>query len=136
MKKLVVFLFALGLMTSQAESMVEKESALKISYRFWNITEGYDHLSRAVIFINGEEVLVTPDHLQSQPQEITVMVPLGQYELNLVMWALYDGVWEEHLLAYNYSTNCFINDIFESKNEKHSLEIIFDLDRDTFFQYK
>lgn len=137
MKKLLLLLLIIGLFINQSEAKKIKHATLEISYIFENIIDGYDHQTKAIININGEKVLETPSNLQSKKQTYTINVPKGSYDFYLMMWAMYEGVWEEHTKNNNYSIDCFIDTKFKTSKPKHKLEIVFDIDtEETTFNYK
>lgn len=137
MKKLLILCFIVGFFFQPSEAKKSKGNVLEITYRFDNIIEGYDHETKAEIKINGQEVLISPVHKQSKPQKLTIKVPSGSYDFYLMMWALYEGTWEEHTIANNYSIDCVVDDKFKASKPKHTLNIVFDIDtEETTYDYK
>lgn len=137
MKKLLILLLVFGLFINQSEAKKSKNATLEISYIFKNIIDGYDHKTKAIININGEQVLETPANLQSKKQTYTINIPKGSYDFYLMMWALYEGQWEEHTKDNNYSIDCFIDTKFKTTKSKHKLDIVFDIDtEETTYTYQ
>ena len=137
MKKWLLMLFMLGMFGMQAQAKKgSNESTLVIKYSFKGIEEGYDHNSKAVISIDGEEVYTSRVHKESSSQTVTLKVPMGKFDLNLMMWAEYEGQWEEHSIDNNYSFDCAVDETFRASKKKHTLTIVFDLDKGVDFIYK
>ncbi|MBX7226643.1 MAG: hypothetical protein K1X55_11465 [Chitinophagales bacterium] len=138
MKKWLLMLFMFGMfgMQAQAKKGGGSESTIVIKYSFKGIEDGYDHNSKAVISIDGEEVYTSRVHKESSPQTITLKVPMGKFDFNLMMWAEYEGNWEEHSIDNNYSFDCAVDETFKASKKKHTLTIIFDLDEGVDFTYK
>ena len=123
MKKWLLMLFMLGMFGMQAQAKKgSNESTLVIKYSFKGIEEGYDHNSKAVISIDGEEVYTSRVHKESSSQTVTLKVPMGK--------------WEEHSIDNNYSFDCAVDETFRASKKKHTLTIVFDLDKGVDFIYK
>lgn len=133
MKHLIAIAAALMLMTFSVEA--KKGTSLTVQYEFKGIEEGYDHLSKAMLYIDGALVYTSEEHYQSKKQMFTIEVPKGSHDVKLMLMAKYEGVWEEHTVDNNYSIDCFVDETL-GFSKKHKLTVIFDLDSDTSFDFK
>lgn len=134
MKKIFFLLLVLLSITTHANAA--KATTLTINYKFTGIEEGYDHTTKAEVKISGKSVDISKEHLQSKPTTMTVKIPKGEFELEFMIFTLYDGVWEEHTIEKEYSIDCFVKETFVAKKSKHTLDIVFDLDAKTTYVYK
>jgi hypothetical protein len=122
-----LFLFAV-LCSLTASSFAQKKTAeLTINFSFMGIEKGYDHPFKLLVYV--DEVLVGTSEVapESKPSAIKIKVPKGTHKLYVEGHALYEGVWEAHLMENNYSIDCtFTGD--QSFKKKHTLHLVFDLD--------
>jgi hypothetical protein len=101
---------------------------LSLTWSFMGIEEGYDHLNKMAVYVNGELVGESPEALQSSPkQQLTVDVPDDGFTLRVVNMAFYGGVWEEHTVANNYSIDCAFERSIPAR-KKHKFKVLMDLD--------
>jgi hypothetical protein len=128
------FFLLLTFMAITAAAFAGKPAKLTIEYAFKGIEEGYDHTTKAYVFVDGEQVLESPEHKQSIAQSFSISVPSGKRQIKVELWALYEGVWELHVVDNNYSIDCVVDDEFNIK-KKGTLKIVFDLDSDTSFSF-
>jgi hypothetical protein len=113
----------------QEVSAQTKPAQFQIGYQFKGIEEGYDHLTKTVITVDGREVYTTPEHLQSKKMKAKVKIPAGSHIVSVDTWAKYEGTWELHTVANNYSLDCnyVTNRDFES-GKKYKVGLVYDLD--------
>lgn len=131
MKKLLlaaILVFSISLTFAQT-------TKLTVNVKFIGIEEGYDHQTRTVVFINGNEVGTSPETLESKTGSFTVEVPKGNHQLQVINYALYEGNWEEHSLANEYSIDC-IYETTRSFKKPEKLYLLFDIDSGTEFSWK
>jgi hypothetical protein len=102
-------------------------ASLDVTYVFTGIEEGYDHTHRLEIFVDGQSVGMSPEGLQSKKDHVVVEVPNGPFALRIVDSAFYDGKWEEHTIANDYSLDCVVEKDLAPR-KKHKLSIVFDID--------
>ena len=103
---------------------------LQVSFKFINVEDGYDHLCRTQVLIDGEEVGVSNEVAQTKGATFTVQVPKGSHDLRIVNWARYEGTWEEHTIENNYSLDCVYQEDGHSFQKAGKLFIVHDLDGD------
>jgi hypothetical protein len=79
---------------------------LKASVQYVNIKEGYDHLNRMEVYVDGQLVATSADKLESKKNKVKFQLPPAAQNVRLLNYALYEGTWEEHTYANNYSIDC------------------------------
>lgn len=134
MRKLL-FLAVTAVLFSMS-AMAGKSTTLTVEYLFYNINEGYDHVSKGRLYIDGDLVHETKEHLESELQNFTVKTTPGNHDILLELWTLYEGEWELHSFDNNYSIDCIVDDTFKLKPGKNKLVVKFDLDDETSYELK
>ncbi len=114
----------------------KKSSALKIDLKFENIEEGYDHLCKTNVYVDGELLATSSEELQSKPNSVKVSIPKGEHNIRVVNLALYEGNWEEHTKDNNYSIDCLHEFRYNFKKKNYNLKLVFDLNSDTKVKFK
>jgi hypothetical protein len=104
--------------------------SLTINYTFENIEEGYDHLSKLIVYIDGVNVGESEAQVQSKPGSITVPVSKGEHSIRAVSLAQYEGVWEEHTIDNEYSIDCLLEKTINVE-KNISITLVFDIDSGT-----
>ncbi len=101
-----------------------------VTFQFKGIEKGYDHETRCVLFVDGKEAAVSETKIQSKGGRLAAKLPPGRHVLRVVNYALYEGKWEEHTKANDYSQDCTFDGEFEfgKKRSKLNLALTFDLD--------
>lgn len=123
-------LFAAAINTSFTDSQAEKEIKVTVKYSFKGIEEGYDHDTRTELYIDDELVGTSTVKKESKPNSVTAATAKGKHNIRVVNQALYEGTWEDHTIANNYSIDC----LYEAEiNVKKTLtiQLLFDLDGET-----
>lgn len=132
---LLLVVAAVSIQWTPAVKESNKSVSLTIDYKFLNIEEGYDHLNKIVVYIDGEEVGSSKEQVQSKPGRFTTVVSKGKHEVSVMFMAYYEGVWEEHTIENNYSYDCFV-EISENFKKSKKLSIVVDLDSGVTFKVK
>jgi hypothetical protein len=78
----------------------------RITWRFENIVEGYDHIHQMVVEADGVEVATSEEMNESTPGSMSVTLPEGASTLRIVSMAMYEGFWEEHTIDNDYAVDC------------------------------
>ncbi len=128
MKKLltIMVLIMMPIISLQAQKAI----SLKISWKFEGIEEGYDHLSMTRVFVDGNQVAVSKEMLQSKPGKMKVTVPAGMHRVLIVNYAKYEGLWEEHTIENNYSIDC-LWELNQNFTKSMQVKLVFDLNSAT-----
>ncbi len=117
-------------------SAKKNTSTLKIDFKFENIEEGYDHVSKTNVYVDGELAATSSEVLQSKPNSVSVSIPKGEHTIRVVNLALYQGNWEEHTVENNYSIDCLHEFTRNFQKKKYNLKLTFDLNSKTKAQFK
>jgi len=78
----------------------------RIRWSFENIVEGYDHLHKMVIAGDGATLATSEPTNESVPGSLELMLPAGAQTLRIVSMAQWEGNWDEHTIANDYSVDC------------------------------
>lgn len=128
MKK-ISFLFAILFASSFAFGQTV---ALKVTFKFMNIVEGYDHDCKTQVLIDGNLVGESEEVKESKGAAFTVQVPVGKHDISIVNWAKYEGQWEEHTVANEYSIDCNYAESGHNFKKDSKFFMIFDIDTQTY----
>ena len=133
MKKALLLLVAIVGLHNASMAKGSKAKTLTIEISFKGVEEGYDHLTKSEIFINGDFVGSTVEHKETRKISKTIEVPSNSFDFKLVNFAYYEGKWEEHTIENNYSIDCVVDERL-SLGKKKKIVIVFDLDSETSFK--
>lgn len=125
-KSLLLVAFFAILLTGSAFS--QKTGTLTINTKYVGIVEGYDHLNKTQLFVDGKLMGESESKLESQPLSFRVKLPRGKHDVKILNLAFYEGNWEEHTVANNYSVDALYEGSIELKKKK-SISLIFDIDK-------
>lgn len=103
-----------------------KQQLVILEWKFKGIEEGYDHLNRSRICIDGQEISVSNSSRQSEWGSCQVKLSRKTHQFKLVNEAYYGGRWVEHTFENGFSINAVCE--FElSAKEVSRVQIEFDL---------
>jgi len=111
-------------------------STFTTTFKFAGIEDGYDHICKTQVWINGTLAGESTPAKQSEGGTITVQVPYGEQRVLVTNYAQYEGEWEEHTIDNNYSIDCMWQGthVFDKKPAKFFL--LFDIDNGTSVSWK
>ena len=128
MKKLLLLVFMIsGIFTSVVSA--QRKEILTVHTRFAGVLEGYDHLCKTIVYVDGKMVCETSVQSQSRPNSCTVSIPRGTHNLRIVNMANYEGKWEEHTVKNEYT----INALYESEikiKKGFTINLVFDISKE------
>lgn len=136
--KILLFTLAVALVSIRWTPAVDhaaKNITLTINYKVLNTEEGYDHVSKLVVEIDGEEVGESNAQPQTKGGSFVTKVSKGEHDIRAVLWARYEGEWEERTIDNNYSIDCVVETSAQFKKSR-KMSIVFDLDGETTFKMK
>jgi len=102
---------------------------VKASVRYLHIEEGYDHLNRLDVLVDGQVVASSAERPQSKKNKVRFELPEGAQTVQLVNYALYEGQWEIHSILNNYSIDCLWELPAADARARGKLDLLCDLDR-------
>ena len=136
MKKFVnITLFMLLAVTSSfagtPNAPKEKTVTLTVSYEFKGIVDGYDHENKTELYVDGQLVATSTVKKESEKNSVSAVVSKGKHDIKVINYALYEGVWEEHTIANNYSQDCKYETSINVTKKKSKIKLLFDIDNGT-----
>lgn len=109
---------------------------ITFKYKCTNIVEGYDHLSRLKVYVDGKIAGTSTEKLESQQNTITIEVSKGDHSIRAVLESQYEGTWEEHIIANTYSIDC-LYEVTKKFTKKNTLIVLeFNIDVGTIVKKK
>ncbi|MDI1323359.1 MAG: hypothetical protein PSV36_11465 [Algoriphagus sp.] len=108
---------------------------LTVNVKFINVEDGYDHETKTAVFIDGQEIGVSPVTTETKTVSFTVNVPTGTHSLKIVNYAMYEGNWEEHSIENDYSIDVIYEEDHTFKKPEKFF-ILVDLDDDMMVSWK
>jgi len=114
---------------SGKEAVSGSEAALTIEWTFKGVIEGYDHENRMQVYVDGALVETSKSQVQTKPGSFTLAVPAGKHEIRVENYTLYEGEWEPHTKANEYSVDAFYTAKVKFKKGKtKTVKLLFDID--------
>lgn len=129
MKKSFLFIaLAISIFTFGAHA--QKKGTITVNASYKGIIEGYDHVNKTVVYVDGVQVGETSEQVQSKPNSCKVSVPRGKHDLRIVNLAYYEGTWEEHTIENEYSLDALYEGTVNLK-KKLTVNLVFDIEKET-----
>lgn len=125
-----------GIMLLAAATSYGQSVTLTVYYKFINVEPGYDHETKTEIFIDGSFYGVSEKAIQTKGGSVSVEVEPGEHDLLVMNYALYDGIWEKHIIDNNYSIDASYENTVNISKKKNKLYLVFDLDNETYSSWK
>jgi len=125
MKKVLLFLLLTAIYPFYSSA---SEGTLEISWKFLHVLDGYDHLNKIEIYIDGILISTSEPFHESQLAKHTVKVKKGKHRITIKDFAYYNENWEEHLVEHNYSIDAVFNEEHNFK-KKNFLTLVWDIDK-------
>lgn len=105
-----------------------RDQSVVLEWKFTGIEEGYDHLNRCKLVVDGKEMPVSKSYKQSEWGMYTLALSKKTHQIKLVNEAFYKGKWVEHTFENEFSINAVCE--FElDVAEVASMKIEFDLNK-------
>lgn len=130
--KTIASFFILFLVTSgfKPAPPAEKTGTLTFKYSVTHIVKGYDHISKLVVYKDGAVIGESSQKKESAPNSVSINLPQGTHNIKAVLTSLYEGKWEEHIIANNYSIDCMYEGTI-NLGKKKTIKLVFDIDKGT-----
>jgi len=126
-KTILLFMLISSMFTVSAYA--QKTGTITVNTSYNGIIEGYDHICRTDVYVDGVLKGSTPEQVQSKPSTCKVQVPQGKHDIRIVNMAYYEGTWEEHTRANEYSLDALYEGDIQLK-KKLSINLIFDIEKE------
>lgn len=104
-----------------------RDRSVVLEWKFNGIEEGYDHLNRCRVFVDGEEMPLSKTCVQSAWGKYELRLSKKEHRVRLVNEAYYDGKWVEHTFENEFSIDAVCEFDLNAK-EISRVQIQFDLD--------
>ncbi len=136
MKKLLIAFILISGVTAFGFKNVETSESLKtgkltVRYSFANIEEGYDHLTKTEVYLDGNLAGTSTIRNQSEENVVICEITRGMHHVRIINYAYYEGVWEEHTLDNSYSIDCKYESEVNLKKKNNKITLLFDIDKGT-----
>lgn len=119
---LFISIFTLG-------SFAQKQGIITVNTSYKGIVEGYDHINRTDIYVDGKLIGSSSGQVQSKPNSFQVKVSRGSHDIRVINMAFYEDTWEEHTIANEYSLDALYEGSIKLK-KKLSINLVFDIDKE------
>jgi hypothetical protein len=133
MKSISALLLVLVLTTGFTPAPKGSMGSLTFKFSVTNIEPGYDHLSKLVVFEDGNKIGESSEQVESKPNSVTVKLSKGSHNIRAVLTSKYEGNWEEHTISNEYSIDCLFEDEVVIKKKK-TITLVFDIDKGTIIK--
>jgi hypothetical protein len=130
-KTLLTLMMLMGIF---AISMAQS-GTMTVKFAFKGIEEGYDHICKTQVWVDGEMVGESPAVKESVGATFTVKVPTGSHNIRVINLAYYEETWEEHTVANNYSIDCLYEGT-DNLKATNKFFMLHDIDSMTYTSWK
>ena len=111
-------------------------STLTVTFKFAGITEGYDHMCKSQVWMNGELLGESSEVKESAGGSFSVDIPYGEHTIEVINLAEYEGEWEEHTIDNDYSIDCLWEGSHTYTKKANKLFMLHDLNSGTVVSWK
>lgn len=133
MRKPLIFLLAIVALMNysfagNSPAPEGKKAKIVVKFSFDNIEEGYDHDNKTEVYIDGKLVGTSTVKRESKKNSVKVTTTKGNHEVRIVNYAYYEGNWEEHTIANNYSQDFIYSANMNITKGCTKIKLLFDVD--------
>lgn len=107
-------------------SFAQKQGTITVNARYTGIVDGYDHINKTMVYVDGMLAGETTEQLQSKANSCSVTVNKGNHSIRIINMANYEGNWEEHTIANEYSIDALYEGEIKLKKEL-TINLVFDI---------
>ena len=108
----------------------EKKGTITVKTSYTGTIEGYDHVNKTILYVDGKLAAESSELVQSEPNTFSVTIPKGKHDIRIVNMAKYENTWEEHTIANEYSLDALYEGSVKVK-KKLTIDLVFDIDKET-----
>lgn len=104
----------------------QRQGVIKVNTSYSGVVEGYDHLCKTVLFVDGKQVGESSELPQTNPNSFSVNIPRGEHRLKVVNMAKNGDTWEEDTIINDYSLDAVFEGSIKLKKAL-TIELVFDI---------
>lgn len=104
----------------------QKKGVITVNTSFTGIQEGYDHLNKTMVYVDGNLAGETSEQIQSKSNSCSISVTRGKHDIRVVNMANYEGAWEEHTIQNEYSLDALYEGEIKLKKGL-TINLVFDI---------
>lgn len=123
-KRILLLTLIISLFTINA--FAQKTGTIKVNTSYTGVLDGYDHINKTMVYVDGMLAGETSEQLQSIPNSCSVTASKGTHSIRIINMANYEGNWEEHTIANEYSIDALYEGEIKLKKEV-TINLIFDI---------
>lgn len=116
----------LGLLLLVQTAFAAKSVDLTVEWTFQHVVQGYDHDTKIFVYVDGVFSGESSVYKQTQKARYTLPVPRGSHDIRIEAYALYEGNWELHSKANDYSVDAIYENRLSFKSNA-SISLVFDI---------
>ena len=113
-------------------TFAQKTGILTVNAIYKGVLEGYDHLCKTMVYVDGKLAGETSEQLQSEPNACAIKVTKGNHNVRVVNMTNYEGNWEEHTITNDYSIDALYESEINFKKEL-TINLVFDITEEKTF---
>ena len=129
-KRLLLLTFVISLFT--LNTIAQKTGIIMVNTSYSGVVDGYDHVNKTMVYVDGKLAGETSEQLQSKPNSCTVAVARGKHNIRIVNMANYEGNWEEHTFTNKYSLDALYEGEIKLKKDL-TITLVFDITAEKTF---
>jgi hypothetical protein len=129
-KSILILTLFISMFTLSA--LAQKQGTITVNTSYKGIIEGYDHINKTDVYVDGKLVGSTSGQVQSKPNSCKISVERGRHDIRIVNMAYYEGTWEEHTKENEYSLDALYEGEINLK-KKMSINLVFDIEKEETF---
>lgn len=99
-----------------------------ITWKYIHVVSGYDHANKIKVYIDGNLQAESTVFKQTEKGKLSLSITPGNHQIRVVSLAQYEGQWEEHTVANNYSIDALYESQQNFKKKGNTLNIIWDIE--------
>jgi hypothetical protein len=123
-KSLLLFTLIISMFT--INTFAQKTGIIKVNTSYTGVLDGYDHINKTMVYVDGMLAGETSEQLQSIPNSCAITTSKGKHSIRIINMANYEGNWEEHTIANEYSIDALYESEIKLKKEI-TINLVFDI---------
>lgn len=121
-----VLLFTLIISMFTINTFAQKTGIIRVNTSYTGVLDGYDHINKTMVYVDGMLAGETSEQLQSVPNSCVITASKGKHSIRIINMANYEGNWEEHTIANEYSIDALYEGEIKLKKEI-TINLVFDI---------